>query len=1828
MKKLLFLLALLLNAVWASAQYSGSGNGTESDPYLIYNETQLYQMNNFLGSSNAGVVFKLMKDLDLTDFISENFPSEGWMPVGVESTPFQGKFYGNNHTISGLWINRTSTDNIGLFGYVSGATINDLTLHGSKISGKANVGGLVGYATSSTVANCHTEFDGVSGSAMVGGLIGLIISTSVTQTGHIGNVSGSSSHIGGLIGQALSSSAVTTCEVKSDVSGTRYVGGVLGQLGTSTIKESTNHGNVTGTGSVGGVVGVANGTGSLTNVKLFGDTKGTSNVGGIVGEIQTSSSISFSSCQSKGLITNTGDYTGGILGYNNGCIAGMDDCCHFGDVNGDNYVGGLVGYTGLSEDVVLHKYTFSNSNKSEKPDQYSRSYQETLTNNSKAMSITNCAAIGNLNGNNQVGGLIGFNGGIGLAITSYTGKSDTSDKDYIWIDGVYSGKMGTSLTYYTYKRTDLILVNSYYSGTIIANNNVAGIVGYHNTGTICKCYSNALIYGRNNIGGIAGILGGVSIVESNVAINAIVSATESNVGRIYGTIGQNVSIGTLGSSKGNRALTTTKVILKGVVQEVADDLQNGNVMGQSLLKLKANYVALGWDFDNNWDILETECFPYKKYQAAPPVIESDLVSQATEISGSSLNGGTVYLYYKDRDAVSSECNGNAWKFTTDKLQSGAPVQLYAEVDGLAPSYLTSATVGYPGKGTEADPYRIYTAEDLQGASNKGYYKLMNDIDLTSWINENSPTEGWVSIGRNSGEATNINGDGHKVTGLWINTTQDYTGLFSNFSAGVIKNLTVEVASGKKVKGGDYTGVLIGRNANGQILNCTIKGDVESNKSHFGGVAGCTSNTTIDNVYYEGTVTYNSNESIQYIFAGGLSGNCNDETVSNCTTKATINIADCNATSIAVGGLFGAGNATVSKCHTDVSITSKGKSERAKVGGLVGNMDGGTIDECFSEGNVACSINNATTGGLVGYSNTATISNSYSTADVTGTEFTAGLVAYSLGKIDKCYSAGNVNGVMYGSGVVGELDGANSQITNCVALNNTLTLTAESSWGCRVVGGFKNGAAEPGSTNYALSTMQVSLNGVPQKKTDDNIEGVAMTQNVLQDKQFYVNLGWNFTDVWAINVGKGYPYLKNIGENGNSEDPSGEDPSGEDPSGEDPAGGDPSNLEPSTDISAYTNTLYFNDVETSTGADLTLSLNMKNAEENITAFQCDVYLPAGVNWASTIDKRGNAVLTQPVFNTTTERTDASYHTISPVTQMTDGSYRIIVYSMGKETILDLDGAVLDLPLTISEDMEAGEYNIFIKNIVMTDVNTEQTLVEKVVSKLTIPSFTPGDVNDDKMINVTDVVAVVSYMLEDVPSPFIFKAADINNDETINVTDIVGIIDIINNPTSAKKAPKRMVKKSAKSDYSLEVVPFTVATGTTSKTATLDLINPEEDITAFQCDIYLPAGIDWASTTDRRGNITYTQPTFNKAADRTDDTYHTISPITKMTDGSFRIIVYSMKKEVFLDNAGAVIDLPLVFDAALAAGVYDVKVGNMVLTKTDVTQELPDDYTFSVLVGSPEIASATLHGDYTADAISELSTALASNTVLSAIDFTEATSVDASTKIETGNKNLLLYVNEGTSVKNTQNVVEGDECKSLVLTDGYNFAAPKAFTAVSASYSRMAPSTYGTTVLPFVPSTSGAEFYELTGVTPTCFEFQKVVSPVAGTPYLYRATTDNFTATNAEIAATEAGKVTASGWTMQGTYTKEVFDASDNVYAVSDDKVYCNIGTLTMNPFRAYFTGNTSSAPMNISIDGTTVIGSIESGELAIDGAAFNLAGQKVSKSYKGIVITNGKKEIRK
>lgn len=1079
MKKFYLLIAAMLSTISSFAQFSGSGTGTQNDPYLIYNEDQLAQVSNFL--NQTGVYFKLQKNLDLNTWISQNSPSQGWNPIGVEIQPFKGVFDGNNKKISGVFISRNGNDNVGFFGYLNGATVSNLTLEVSTVTGDSNIGVLAGNVNNSTIKDCKiilTDENGVSGSSNIGILAGNC--NSVTISG---------------------------CDVQ---------------------------GNIIDGSTVGGAVGILSGTSSITNFTSHGNVSGTSSVGGAVGKIESGSSVTFDKVFTNGKITNSGNYTGGILAYcSAGTLKSMENCSHHGDIVGKDNVGGIIGsIDGKEGENKRPQYTGKDTSGNIKwgPSDGDLEYDATTT---KTL-ISNCCAIGNITATSYCGGLIG-NDVASYTCCSYTfvsdGSSDSRGKlgnknnaTCLYRDGI---RVSSYHTYYwspkdkcTYSASYTTIEDSYYSGNIQGSDYVGGLVGYKTGGELTKCYSYSTVMGADNVGGIIGYAKNSTlsdlpklVLKSNVAINSVVSGTK-DVGRIYGGCENGVVIGAVGSTEGNRALTQTSVMLCGVAQDVTDNTQNGTSIGPSMLRLKANYVAWGWNFEDNWAILETECYPYKKFQAAPPVITSNLVSKETTISGNSVNGGTVFMFYKDRDAVSTECSGNAWSFTTEPLQSGAQVQLYAEAANLAPSYLTSATVKYPGSGTETDPYLIYTASDLQGASNSGYFKLMNDIDLTSWIEENSPSKGWLAIGRNSTVATYINGDGHKVTGLWIDSDESYNGLFSNYSAGYIKNLNVEVATGKSVKGADYTGILIGRIYNGKIINCTVKGDVFGTV-HAGGVTGYAEKAEITSVQFDGKVGSRTANA----FVGGIAGSTKNTTVASAISDTEISATDASNN---VGGVIGQMvGGSIYKSRANAKITAPGANNNA--GGLVGYSSAET-SQCFSLGSVVSTGENTNTGGLIGYAN-ASITDCYSMATTEGSEFTAGLVAYAKGGIDKCLASGNVKGVKYGAGLVGELDGSSASVSNSVAANNLLELSAQSSWGTRVIGGFKNGCVEPElGSNLALNTMQVSLNGVPQTKTDDNIEGIATEVVKLMKSDTYSALGWNLEKTWCIDEGNTFPSL--------------------------------------------------------------------------------------------------------------------------------------------------------------------------------------------------------------------------------------------------------------------------------------------------------------------------------------------------------------------------------------------------------------------------------------------------------------------------------------------------------------------------------------------------------------------------------------------------------------------------------------------------------------------------------------------------------------------------------
>ena len=114
-----------------------------------------------VGNTHYGKFFIVTANIDLSGIAN-------WTPIGKgNSSSFTGTFGGDNHIISNLTITGES-NNVGLFGYVSGGMIKNITLTDANISNNTSVGGIVGNSNSGTIENCA-----VSGNIeKVGGFVG------------------------------------------------------------------------------------------------------------------------------------------------------------------------------------------------------------------------------------------------------------------------------------------------------------------------------------------------------------------------------------------------------------------------------------------------------------------------------------------------------------------------------------------------------------------------------------------------------------------------------------------------------------------------------------------------------------------------------------------------------------------------------------------------------------------------------------------------------------------------------------------------------------------------------------------------------------------------------------------------------------------------------------------------------------------------------------------------------------------------------------------------------------------------------------------------------------------------------------------------------------------------------------------------------------------------------------------------------------------------------------------------------------------------------------------------------------------------------------------------------------------------------------------------------------------------------------------------------------------------------------------------------------------------------------------------------------------------
>jgi len=204
-----------------------------------------------------------------------------WTPIGSSEKPYAGKFDGNSHSISGLYINDKDAENIGLFGVTTHAEISNVGIKNSYMLGKS-AGGLVGKIEGLTSIKNAYNTGVVIGAKYAGGLVGLAKGTvSIKNSYTTGSVANdndnpiSNAAAAGLVAVDSGSVAIVNCYTTGAINGRFYAAGLVADVAgdvsiANSYSVSKTYTTVGGSGTaVGGLVGEIRGEGEVNIAHSF-----------------------------------------------------------------------------------------------------------------------------------------------------------------------------------------------------------------------------------------------------------------------------------------------------------------------------------------------------------------------------------------------------------------------------------------------------------------------------------------------------------------------------------------------------------------------------------------------------------------------------------------------------------------------------------------------------------------------------------------------------------------------------------------------------------------------------------------------------------------------------------------------------------------------------------------------------------------------------------------------------------------------------------------------------------------------------------------------------------------------------------------------------------------------------------------------------------------------------------------------------------------------------------------------------------------------------------------------------------------------------------------------------------------------------------------------------------------------------------------------------------------------------------------------------------------------------------------------------------------------
>ena len=748
--------------------------------------------------------------------------------------------------------------------------------------------------------------------------------------------------------------------------GTGILAGVFEKCTIENIKTLANC-SVEGTYNTGGIAGT--GTGNISNCENRAMVNGTNNVGGIVGN---SSDNTISSCANYGAVTGTECNVGGMVGF---FISGtIQNCANYGDISGADCVGNQIGYAAtvnLNNVLGIGNVTATTS-------QSGLLAGLIWDSSSTAAGILayNSSAKLTINGIEQTGDAVKA---IGISSLSSTGRIKAFTAEQLksgLVAFLLQGNASESAKWGQKLNTDdYPLLNSadkVYSDspiTMKCSGELEGTGTFTNTmpaqeGTFTMQHGNSIIH-HESVDVTCTVDGTIEYWECDACNETYFDE------KLTQPVGNIIKEAATGHNYDENDKCT----------KCQKEIQ--------FVKLGNNNITIEKVFGTRKKISGYNLYKFTVPEEGALLVTAD--SHGEDTYGALWDSRTAKYLIKKGDG-----NGDDFKITYE-VTKGTTYYIGAReydgdaIEGKVTLYVNLISnqlpTGVTGKGTEAEPFILKTAEHLEWfrdyvnvGKSSACAKIADDveeIDMSTVCHKADAEKqvaevSWTPIGSKQYQGT-FDGNGKTIRNLFISSTSDEIGFFGYAADCRIKNITFDNA---KVKGND---------------NCST-----------GILAGCAGSCVIENIKTTGNCSVEGKYE-----TGGIAGRANGN-ISNCENHAIVKGLH------SVGGIVGIcfdSENSITSCANYGEITGT----EDFVGGIIGYFGEGSLQNSANNGNIT---GDARVGNLIGYANICNINN-----------------VLGIGNITANYA--DCNGL-----IVGYIADASSSASGILAYNSSAKMTID------------------------------------------------------------------------------------------------------------------------------------------------------------------------------------------------------------------------------------------------------------------------------------------------------------------------------------------------------------------------------------------------------------------------------------------------------------------------------------------------------------------------------------------------------------------------------------------------------------------------------------------------------------------------------------------------------------------------------------------------------------------------------------------------------------------